>query len=124
MRRLLASALRNAAPIIRTIACVVSVAMLLTFPTVKPHNFSDHLRTPEVRRSIVRHTQVAQVEDATAKSVERIGIQPDTLPLLLNFKTKVATISNVELAPQASPTRLFLRLKLGASPAGGEDPFI
>jgi hypothetical protein len=124
MQMLLKSAMKGAAPLIRSIACFISVAMLLSFPMIKPHNFSDHFRLPEVRRSIVRHTQVAQAEDATTESVERIGIQPNPLPLLLNVETKFATISNVELAPQASPTRLFLRLKLGASPAGGEDPFL
>ena len=116
--------MKTAAGIIRAIACIVSVAMLLTFPTIKPHAFTDHFRTPEVRRSILRHTQVAEVENGTVKSVVRLGIRPHTLPLLVDFETKFPTISNVELALQALPTRLFLRLKLGASPAGGEDPFI
>ena len=98
--------------------------MLLTFPTIKSHNFTDHLRTPEVRRSIVRHTQVTEVENATVKTLVRIGIEPNELPLLVDFEAKFASISNVESALQALPTRLFLRLKLGASPAGGEDPFI
>ena len=52
-------------------------------------------------------------ENGTVKSVVRLGIQPNPLPLLFDFKTKFATISNIELALQASPTRLFLRLKLG-----------
>src|SRR5579864_8931644 len=120
MRTPLAAMLRTAAAIIRAIACIASVAMLLTFPTIKPHTFTDHFRTPEVRRSILRHTQVAKVENDTVKSVVRLGIQPNPLPLLFDFKTKFTTISNIELALQASPTRLFLRLKLGASPAGGE----
>ena len=98
--------------------------MLLALPTVKPHSFTDHLRTPHVRRSILRHTQVAEVENATVKSVARLEIQPNALPLLIDFKTSLSTISRVERALVASPTRLFLRLKLGASPAGGEDPFI
>ena len=116
--------LRTAAAIIRAIACVASVAMLLTFPTIKPHTFTDHFRTPEVRRSILRHTQLAEVENGTVKCIVRLGIQPNALPLLFDFKAKFPTISNVELALQASPTHLFLRLKLGASPAGGEDPFV
>jgi hypothetical protein len=116
--------MKTAAAIIRAVACLASVAMLLTFPMIKPHSFTDHFRTPEVRRSIVRHTQVAEVEDATVKAIVRIGIEPNALSLPVDFKTKFATISNVELALQGSPTRLFLRLKLGASPAGGEDPFI
>jgi hypothetical protein len=98
--------------------------MLLTFPLIKAHTFNDHFRTPEIRRSILRHTQVAETENATAQSVERIRIQPFELPLLLESETKFATVTNVEFIPPSSPTRLFLRLKLGASPAGGEDPLI
>jgi len=127
MRTSLTAVMKTGATVIRGIACIAIVAMLLTFPTIKPHNFTDHFRTPEVRRSILRHTQVAEVENGTEKSVERLGIHPNALPLLFDFdfaKTKFATTSNLELALQASPTRLFLRLKLGASPAGGEDPFI
>lgn len=98
--------------------------MLLTFPLIKSHSFNDHLRTPEVRRSIVRHTQVAETENATAQSVERIRIQPIELPLLLESETKFATSTNVKFVLPSAPTRLFLRLKLGTSPAGGEDPLI
>lgn len=98
--------------------------MLLTFPAIKPHNFSDHFRTPEVRRSIVRHTQVAQVEDATATSVVGIGIEPDPLPLVLIVETTFTPNNKVESAPPTLATRLFLRLKLGSSAAGGEDPLL
>jgi hypothetical protein len=98
--------------------------MLLTFPTNKAHSFANHFRTPEVRRSIVRHTQLAQTENDAATSIKRLGLQPDIVPLLLVIQTAFATTSNVELAPQALPTRLFLRLKLGFSLAGGEDPLL
>jgi hypothetical protein len=116
--------MKTAATVMRAVACITSVAMLLTFPTIKPHNFSDHFRTPEVRRAIVQHTQLAPAENATAKSVKHIGLQPEIVPLLLIVETDFATISNVELAPQALPTRLFLRLKLGFSLAGGENPLL
>jgi hypothetical protein len=116
--------MKTAEAIIRAVACIASVAMLLTFPTIKAHSFTDHYRTPEVRRSIVRYTQVAEVENGTVKTVERLGIQPSAVPLLFDCKTKFPNISDVELTLQALPTRLFLRLKLGASPAGGEDPLI
>jgi hypothetical protein len=98
--------------------------MLLTFPANKPHNFHSHFRTPEVRRSIVRHTQLAQAEDSAAESVRHTALQPGIVPLLHIVETAVATTSNVELVPQALPTRLFLRLKLGFSLAGGEDPLL
>jgi hypothetical protein len=98
--------------------------MLLTFPLSKAHTFNDHFRTPEIRRSIVRHTQVAEAENATTESVQRINIQPTPLPKLLDLNKQSASITIVEFVPQAAPSRLFLRLKLGASPGGGEDPLI
>jgi hypothetical protein len=124
MRAFLTSVVKSVATVIRATACIASIAMLLTFPSNKAHSFANHFRIPEVRRAIVRHTQLAQTETDTATSVERIGLQPDIVPLLLVVQTAFATTSDVELAPQALPTRLFLRLKLGFSLAGGEDPLL
>ena len=97
---------------------------MLTFPLGKAHTFNDHFRTPETRRSIVRHTQVAEADNATSESVQRINIRPIPLSDLLDPNRESANSTNVEFVPQATPKRLFLRLKLGASPGGGEDPLI
>jgi hypothetical protein len=124
MRTSLTSVSKSAASVVRVVACLISVALLLTFPLVKAHTFNDHFRSPEIRRSIVRHTQVAEADDATAESVQRINIQPTALFQLLDLNQESAKVINVEFVPQAVPTQLFLRLKLGNSPGGGEDPLI
>ena len=99
--------------------------MQLTYPMMKSHNFRAHVRSPEVRRAIVRHTQVAAEKNGTAESIENIILQPNTLPLFAFFnEPQFPTVSNVELAPQALSIRLFLRLKLGSFSAGGEDPLL
>jgi hypothetical protein len=124
MRTSLTSVTKSAASVVRVVACLVSVALLLTFPLGKAHTFNDHFRTPEIRRSIVRNTQVAETDNATSESVQRINIRPIPLPQLLDPNKESANTTNVEFVPQAAPTRLFLRLKLGTSPGGGEDPLI
>ncbi len=43
--------------------CMLAVAMLLLFPAVRPHNFADHFRAPEVRRSVAQNTPVAPMHD-------------------------------------------------------------
>lgn len=111
MQTSLIKLMETAAVIFRALACIASVAMLLTFPMIKPHSFTDQFRAPELPWAIVQHTQIAAVENATVESIVQIGIEPYALPLVLDFKTKYATTSNVGLAFQASPTRLFLRFK-------------
>lgn len=96
--------------------------MFLIFPTIKTHDFADHLRTPEAGPSIVRYMFVARAEDSSAENAVRIGIQVTLWPLPAELKSGFATASSVELAIQASPARVFLRRKLGFSPAGGGDP--
>jgi hypothetical protein len=47
---------------IRVALSVVGIAMLLSFPINRSHQFEVRLRTPEVRRAIQRNTFVAQPE--------------------------------------------------------------
>ena len=110
MRTSLTSVSKSAASVVRVVACLISVALLLTFPLVKAHTFNDHFRSPEIRRSIVRHTQVAEADDATAESVQRINIQPTALFQLLDLNKESAKVINVEFVPQAVPTQLFFAL--------------
>jgi hypothetical protein len=124
VRMSLKSAIRIATAIVRILACLASIAMLLTFPIIKPHIFSDHYRTPEIRRSIVRNTHVAEAKNATVETVARIGIQPNALSFLRDLDTKFKSSINVESVPQVTPIRLFLRLKSRTPPAGGEDPLV
>jgi hypothetical protein len=123
MRTALASALKAASPFVRFLACLTSVAMLLTFPALKSHDFAEHLRTHEVRRSIVRHTMVAPAEEPGFKRAMQIALQPARLPfLIVDFAPKIAPIDSFESALQTLPTNHFLRLKLRLPRAGGEVP--
>ncbi len=44
---------------VRLGACLLAVAMLLSFPALRSHSFMTHFRSPEVRRSVVRHNPVS-----------------------------------------------------------------
>ena len=104
-------------------ACLLSVMMLLAFPLQSGFRLTDHFRTPEVRGSIVRHTFIAQHESGPS---ERIANQA-VLPALLtpsNTGNIVEPVANVERSVQVPPSRLLLRLKLGPSCSGGQDPLL
>ena len=104
-------------------ACMVSVLMLLAFPMQRVHQYTSHLRSPEVRRSIERHTPVAHSEAGTA---ERIAHQAVLPALLVHIDTGdvVEPAASTEFASQVPFSRLFLRLKLGSSRSGGQDPLL
>ncbi len=104
-------------------AGVLSVAMLLLFPLhFTAHNFTDHYRTENPRRTVIRHTAV---EVATADVVDgREALAPSRVPATLVEPPRT-------FRPRAFPTRLsslrprlVVRLKIGLSPSDNPDPLI
>jgi hypothetical protein len=113
----------KAARLFNIVACMVSVLTLLTFPLQSAHQFTDHFRIPEVRRSIERHTPIAQPESETA---ERIPRQAMLLTRIVPMDAgKVITpISDVEPSSELPLSRLLSRLKLGAPSSSAPDPLL
>ena len=113
----------KAATLFNLAGCVVGVLMLLAFPIRQAHQFTNHFRTPEVRRSIERHTPIAHPEAGIA---ERIAHQAVLPALLVHIDTGavVEPAANIEFASQVPLSRLLLRLKLGSSRSGGQDPLL
>ena len=106
----------------RAAACIVSVAMLLSFPASGVHHFGTHVRTPEVRRAIVRHSSVA-LDDENAH--ERVA-QCDLLPVFFTPSETIGKItprSDFE-SPPVVLSRLLSRLKLNPSGSSGQDPLL
>ena len=96
--------------------------MLLAFPIRSAHQFSDHFRTPEVRRSIERHTPIAHPD---SRSAERTPHQA-LLPALLIPTDDLGAIkpaAHFDLA-EIPISRLLLRLKLGSSRSSSQDPLL
>ena len=104
-------------------ACVASILMLLAFPIRPVHQFANHFRTPEVRRSMERHTPVAQPEAGPAESIAHQAVLP-ALVAPVDTGDVITPIGEFELSSEIPLSRLLLRLKLGPSRAGDQDPLL
>lgn len=78
-RNLLTSAPRAIAAALRAVACILGVAMLLSFPSARAHLFSQHFGTTEIRQNIVRHTFVAGPEAGGVEEIAHVDAQA-TIP--------------------------------------------
>jgi hypothetical protein len=115
------STARKVARLLNLAACVTSILMLLAFPIHSAHQFSDHFRTPEVRRSIERHTPIAHPDSGTSERIPHQAL----LPVLLmspDYGEAIKPAPTWELASQIPSSRLLLRLKLGSSRSSSQDP--
>ena len=102
---------------------VVGIVMLLSFPANASHNFGEHFRTNEVRRSIVRHAFVAGPEADGAQTIAHIDAQP-TIPMPVIIHSDPKPLDSFELSSEFSFVRLIQRFKLGPSRSGGPDPLL
>jgi hypothetical protein len=102
---------------------VVGIVMLLSFPAHSSHQFGEHFRTNEVRRSIVRHAFVAGPETDCAQTIARIDVEP-TIPVPVIIESAAKPPAIFELSPEVSLIRLLQRFKLGPSRSGGPDPLL
>jgi hypothetical protein len=113
----------KAARLFNLAACIVSVLTLLTFPMQAAHQFTDHFRTPEVRRSIERHTPLAQPESQATDRIPHQALLPHILIPVEDGKA-IVPVTNLEFSSQVPLSRLFSHLKLGRSRSGGPDPHL
>lgn len=109
--------------ILNVAACIVSVVMLLSFPAVRVHSFGTHFRSPTVRRSIERHTAVAQTDDQGGDRVAPAVALP-------SFFTSIEPASRVVTRGDSPPfshppiVRLLSRRKFCPSASSGQDPLL
>jgi hypothetical protein len=119
--------LRLLAPVLYSVACVLSIAMLLSFPAAKVHSFRAHFRTPETRRVTDRHTFVAVEGQGANERIIKNDSQNGSLP---SFFTPIESITKIDCncsfeSPSEVPLlRLLNRLKLNPSGSSGSDPLL
>ena len=111
------------AKLFNLVACMVSVLTFLTLPLQSAHRFTDHLRPPEVRRSIERHTPIAQPESETAQRIPRQAMLP-TGVIPVDAAEVITPVSNIELSSEPPLSRLLSRLKLGTRSPSTPDPLL
>jgi hypothetical protein len=102
---------------------VVGVAMLLSFPAGASHNFDEHFRANEIRRSIVRHSVVAGPEADGARTIARIDAEP-AIPVPVIAESATKPLAGFEFSAQVSLIDLLQRFKLGPSRSSGPDPLL
>jgi hypothetical protein len=111
---------------IRAVLSVIGIAMLLSFPMNRAHQFQVHFRTPQVRREIERNTFMAQPEVTGGERIVHANhadakIPPSVLAALVGpvfFKP----VSDSPIVSEILPTRFLLRFKPAPKPSGGSDP--
>jgi hypothetical protein len=123
MRHFLKSCIRALAVGFELSISVVGIVMLLSFPANASHNFGEHFRANEVRRSIVRHAFVAGPEADGAQTIAHIDAQP-TIPMPVIIESDLKPLDSFELSSEFSFVRLIQRFKLGPSRSGGSDPLL
>ncbi len=116
-------ATRRAAKLLNLAACVVSMLMLLAFPLERVHQYTNHLRAPEIRRTIERHTFVAHSEARTAERIANQAVMPAILESV-ETPDAVKPVVDFKLSPQVPISHLLARLKLGSVHSGGQDPLL
>jgi hypothetical protein len=105
------------------VTCLVGLLMLISFPSQRSHQFTDHFRNATVRRAIACHTSIAQPEAERADSVTNVANLP-TLLMPIDPGIKVGREASVPLVSQVPSKRLLLRLRLKVARADGQDPLL
>jgi hypothetical protein len=117
--------LRGGYFVLRALVFWPSILMFLSFPTLgRTHNFTNHLRTPLVRRFVIEHTSFNRVEARSNEQIVTNRAWPQ-LFLVAEPATNALPKSSVELTtPPIGRRRLLLRLKLRRSSSNSQDPLI
>jgi hypothetical protein len=123
MHNLLKSGLSMIGMFIRAAACIVSVAMLLSFPLTRAHSFGQHFGTTEIRHNIVRHTFVAGPETSEVGKISHIDALP-AVPTTEIVENLVVRLSPDTIASELPTFRIVHHFKLGPSRSGPSDPLI
>jgi hypothetical protein len=111
---------------IRAVLSVIGIAMLLSFPMNRAHQFQVHFRTPKVRREIERNTFMAQPEVTGGERVVHANhadakVPPSVMAALV-APVLFKPVSDSPIVSEILPTRFLLRFKLPPKPSGGSDP--
>lgn len=105
------------------LASMVVALILLAFPMQRTHQFTDHFRTSEARRSVERHTFLAQPELDPAERVAYCACLP-ALPVPIETSGDIKPHTSIEFAPDVPLRRILFHLKLGPSRGSGPDPLL
>jgi hypothetical protein len=122
-RNLLTSGPRLITTSLRVAACIVSVAMLLSFPLARTHSFGQHFGTTQIRHSIVRHTFVAGPETTGVEKMVHFDAQT-SIPEPAVLASAATRLFPLPLLSTVPTFRILQHFKLGPSRSGATDPLL
>jgi hypothetical protein len=123
MRRLFRMGLRRNMLIMQAAACLAGLATLLTFPALRPHQFLEHFRAPDVRCEIGRHPFVDHSKNNLTEEIVASYREPGIVPLL-DSRERTLPVVHGESDAVVVPARLSLHLKLGPPGRAPADPLL
>jgi hypothetical protein len=123
LRTLLRSTGRTVATAFRVAVCVVSVAMLLSFPTARASRFGQNFGTTEIRQNIVRHTFVAGPETGGIEKIAHIDELP-VIPTLVTVEQVAKSFFRLPILSGVPTFRVLQHLRLRLARSGSTDPLI
>ena len=123
LRDLLKSGRRAIAASLSAIACILSVAMLLSFPAARANLYGQHFGTAEIRQNIVRHTFVAGPEAGAVEKIAHIDAIP-AISTPVAIETVAERFLPFAVVSDVPAFRLLQRVKLGSSRSGVPDPLL
>jgi hypothetical protein len=112
---------RTIATTLRAAACILSVAMLLSFPIANAHHFGQHFGATEIRQNIVRHTFVAGPEAGGVEKIALIDAQP-AIPMPVIIGNVAKSFFPLAIVSKVPTFRILQHFKLGPSRSGAPDP--
>jgi hypothetical protein len=106
----------------RVAACLVAVVMLLSLPALRSHTFSTHFRSPEVRRSMARHTSVSPIHAEAKLQLCASEIEP-VVAIQAQRQTPLQNHEGETIA-RASIVETLHRMKLGPHSEADSEPHL
>ena len=122
MRTRLQYGLYQPPAIFNLVACAFSVLMLLSLPIRSAHQYQDHFRSPQVRRTIERQTFLAHTNLGPADRITHSAAQPMLFASVEDGEA-FEPAGNREFSPPILIPRSLLRPKLG-SRSKNQDPLL
>jgi hypothetical protein len=123
LRNFLTSSSRSITTSLRVAACIVSVAMLLSFPLTRAHSFGQHFGTTQIRHSIVRHTFVAGPATSGVEKIVHFDAQP-SIPEPAVVASAATRLFPLPLLSSVPTFRILQHFKLGPSRSGATHPLL
>ncbi len=124
MRPLFRMGLHQTVMLMQAAACVAGLATLLTFPALRPHQYLNHFRAPDLSCEAGVHRFVDQSKNNLAEEIVASYRESRTVPRLVPQERMILAVAEVKPGTVIVPALAPLRLKLGPPGPAPADPLL